>query len=418
MLLHRLIPASRPSQRFVCLTGMALVTALGLGGCTNSTAMQAQPEALAFQSFTETLSADMYAAIAPAAGEAREPLIEALAGLAPEGKTFAFADDININMLVPVAKPGMSAVQRRAEVLAAAGLKATDAGSVLYIQRGTAQAAEMAAPVSAPAPAAPAATADRYSDAYSPQLTSSTMMSAPLLSGGESVPSSAPVATAPAPVLRSVATGEEVTLASTVRTPAPVLDAPSTTVMPKAEETMANIEPAAAPVMLTAENAPEPLASEPAKVVSLPDDDVTIVPQLPVVAPEVARSVETNPTVIAAADANDRSVMGLATGIASEPVAANGFTSDTWQAERGQTLRTVLEGWCSRADVQLVWGTDFDYPLAASVTLNDSFENAVRTLLSGFGAVSPQPFGRLHRQGNAGQRVLIVETRGNLYQDQ
>jgi cobaltochelatase CobN len=78
----------------------------------------------------------MYAAIAPAAGEVSEPLIEALAGLAPEGKTFAFADDVNINMLVPAGKPGVSVAQRRNEILEAAGLKATETGAVLFILPG------------------------------------------------------------------------------------------------------------------------------------------------------------------------------------------------------------------------------------------------------------------------------------------
>ena len=119
-----------------------------------------------------------------------------------------------------------------------------------------------------------------------------------------------------------------------------------------------------------------------------------------------------------AAQANDKAEMAGLTGVASEPVAPTPSGSSAWVAERGQTLKAVLDSWCAKANVQLVWSTDYDYPLAASISLNENFEVAVRTLLTGFSGVSPQPVGRLHRQGNAGQRVLLIETRGNLYQEQ
>lgn len=95
------------------------------------------------------------------------------------------------------------------------------------------------------------------------------------------------------------------------------------------------------------------------------------------------------------------------------PVGAVG----AWSAERGQTLREVLQGWCERASVELNWSTNYDFPLKASVSIDDTFENAVRTLLTGFSGASPQPVGRLHRQANAGSRLLVIETRGNRYED-
>ncbi len=96
---------------------------------------------------------------------------------------------------------------------------------------------------------------------------------------------------------------------------------------------------------------------------------------------------------------------------AERPVAARGL----WQAERGSSLRDVLQSWCDRAGVQLVWSSQFDFPLQATVSLDDTFEGAVRTLLGGFSSASPRPVAQLHRQANFGTRVLIVQTRGNRY---
>ncbi len=86
-----------------------------------------------------------------------------------------------------------------------------------------------------------------------------------------------------------------------------------------------------------------------------------------------------------------------------------------WRAGRGQTLMEVLQAWSDQAGVQLYWDSKYDYPLQASLALSGSFEDAVRVILEGFDGASPQPVGKLHRQGNAGSRVLIIQSRGNIY---
>ena len=86
-----------------------------------------------------------------------------------------------------------------------------------------------------------------------------------------------------------------------------------------------------------------------------------------------------------------------------------------WIAERGETLHAVLSRWCERSGAQLVWSSQYDFPLQASITLEDSFEGAVRTILEAFANAAPRPVGRLHRQANLGMRVLIIQTRGNRY---
>jgi len=60
-----------------------------------------------------------------------------------------------------------------------------------------------------------------------------------------------------------------------------------------------------------------------------------------------------------------------------------------------------------------VWSTEYDYPVQASASFSGSFEEAVRDLLSGFVDAKPQPFGRLHDNPSVGQRILVIQTRGN-----
>jgi hypothetical protein len=90
---------------------------------------------------------------------------------------------------------------------------------------------------------------------------------------------------------------------------------------------------------------------------------------------------------------------------------------DTWTASRSDTLRKVLEDWSRRAGVEFEWSAEYDYPLQASISYTGTFEEAVRSLLSGFEEANPQPVAQLHANPNAGQMVLVVETRGNSYAD-
>jgi hypothetical protein len=86
-----------------------------------------------------------------------------------------------------------------------------------------------------------------------------------------------------------------------------------------------------------------------------------------------------------------------------------------WSAERGDTLRKVLTVWCGRAGIELKWLAEYDYPIEASAHFNSSFEEAVRDLLAGFDNAQPQPIGELHANSRAGQKVLVIQTRGNSY---
>lgn len=90
---------------------------------------------------------------------------------------------------------------------------------------------------------------------------------------------------------------------------------------------------------------------------------------------------------------------------------------DSWSANRGDTLRKVLEDWSRRANIEVSWQAEYDYPLQASVSVTGTYEEAVRGLLAGFQEAQPQPIGSLHNNQTAGQTVLVVQTRGNNYSD-
>ena len=106
------------------------------------------------------------------------------------------------------------------------------------------------------------------------------------------------------------------------------------------------------------------------------------------------------------------------TVVMEAPVAASSSPIvDAWNAEAGQTLRKVLESWCQKTGIQLVWQAEYDYPLQASYNTTSTFEDAVRNLLLGFQEAQPQPYASLYNNPSVGQAVLVIEARGNNYSD-
>jgi len=90
---------------------------------------------------------------------------------------------------------------------------------------------------------------------------------------------------------------------------------------------------------------------------------------------------------------------------------------DSWSANRGDSLHKILEDWAHRANVELSWLAEYDYPLQASVSFNGTFQEAVRGILSGLQDAKPQPIGTLHASQTTGQDILVIQARGNNYND-
>jgi len=89
-------------------------------------------------------------------------------------------------------------------------------------------------------------------------------------------------------------------------------------------------------------------------------------------------------------------------------------TRGTWSANRGDSLRSVLQEWSGQAGAELFWSSDFDYPLAGAVNISGTFEEATENLLKGFEQARPKPIARLHPNLPHGPAVLVVETRQTL----
>ena len=83
-----------------------------------------------------------------------------------------------------------------------------------------------------------------------------------------------------------------------------------------------------------------------------------------------------------------------------------------WYGGKGETLRSTLMTWAQKADVDLYWDCEFDYPLQATFVAEGTFETAVQKILEGFDQAQPRPLGRLHRNGQDDHAVLVVEANG------
>lgn len=102
---------------------------------------------------------------------------------------------------------------------------------------------------------------------------------------------------------------------------------------------------------------------------------------------------------------------------ATHAVPAQNHLAQTWVAHKGQSLRTVLMDWGRKANVDVSWQAEYDYPFQASISVMGTFEDVARKLLNGFQDANPKPVGYLYNNKAAGQRVLVIQTRGNNYAD-
>lgn len=192
-------------------------------------------------------------------------------------------------------------------------------------------------------------------------------------------------------------------------------------------------------VQAAAQPAPAPMG-EPAPLAYMPDSNVpsSVVPSQPVMpAPQdqasLAVSAPQNMADIPlAAPAQGGVVGGEAYNLAGPDLmlgqpsvvspdqygaSLNAAPQEEWRADKGETLKKVLEEWSERSGVQLAWQAEYDYPLQASVKYTGSFEDAVRSILVAFQEAQPQPIASLHKTGDDAQTVLVVQVRGNNFSD-
>ncbi|PJB69471.1 MAG: hypothetical protein CO093_10370 [Alphaproteobacteria bacterium CG_4_9_14_3_um_filter_47_13] len=85
------------------------------------------------------------------------------------------------------------------------------------------------------------------------------------------------------------------------------------------------------------------------------------------------------------------------------------FEIKFWHAEKGASLKTVLEEWGSQAGVAIVWNPANDYQLPTSIRMHGTFSDAITSVLINYNELDPRPLGQLHPNLPAGPSVLVIE---------
>lgn len=83
-----------------------------------------------------------------------------------------------------------------------------------------------------------------------------------------------------------------------------------------------------------------------------------------------------------------------------------------WQAEKGDSLKNVLQTWSDDSGVKLYWVSVEEYKLPAAIRVEGSYTEAVSKVLTSYGETGVRPVGRLHPNQPAGPAVLIIEPAG------
>jgi hypothetical protein len=87
----------------------------------------------------------------------------------------------------------------------------------------------------------------------------------------------------------------------------------------------------------------------------------------------------------------------------------NPYAMSYWQAEKGDSLRNVLQSWSDDAGVRLYWVPSADYKLPDAIRLQGSYTDAVTQILGAYNDAPARPVGRLHPNLPMGPSVLIIE---------
>ncbi len=83
-----------------------------------------------------------------------------------------------------------------------------------------------------------------------------------------------------------------------------------------------------------------------------------------------------------------------------------------WQAFRGADTRDVLETWAKESDVEFIWASDEGFEVLETLSIDTTFENAVRILLEQYDVHDLRPVASLHIDPNTRHRALVVQSDG------
>lgn len=88
---------------------------------------------------------------------------------------------------------------------------------------------------------------------------------------------------------------------------------------------------------------------------------------------------------------------------------AYGEKCHDWEANAGDTLRTLLIKWAEKAGWTVIWKLDRDYHLEAGVIFRGTYTEVSGALIRSFARATPAPIGTFYK----GNRVLVINTQEN-----
>lgn len=80
-----------------------------------------------------------------------------------------------------------------------------------------------------------------------------------------------------------------------------------------------------------------------------------------------------------------------------------------WSASAGDSLKSVLDGWASKADAKIVWKSSPSVSLKKTINQSGEFEGAVQAALDQFANDQQRPVGALNIDPVSGKRTLIMD---------
>ena len=89
-------------------------------------------------------------------------------------------------------------------------------------------------------------------------------------------------------------------------------------------------------------------------------------------------------------------------------VVADVQSSREWSTFRGADLREVLETWSRARNIEVIWNLSGHYRVKETVSIRDSYENAVAALLAQFDGLYVRPVASLHVSPNGQGRTLVI----------
>ncbi len=86
--------------------------------------------------------------------------------------------------------------------------------------------------------------------------------------------------------------------------------------------------------------------------------------------------------------------------------------TDFWEAHQGQSLRETLTMWSEKANTDLDWRANGEYIIASNMMVNDTFQNAIKTIFQrGIQGPKKPSLEFISARQNGGRNVLVIKDR-------